>query len=268
MSKSKKELETITKDEVGEFPGTAIVPAPPATDLARSTMSDAARQFLQEAKGKRQAPNKIPIIQIHHRDACFVLPSGDTVERVAGYPIYYFLTRKYYEKAYSGGPGQPPDCWSADLVVPHQDSLKKQASTCAECQWNRFQSARDGKSKACGEMTWVFLLNPEFGTPPLGVLVLPPSSIRPLRGTRFEAGYFARASAKHGVYEIVWSEFGLRQEGDPRGVQYCVVEPIMGEACADSAKISQIAGIRNQFLEAMDRLRGMTPELEGGSGLS
>lgn len=245
----------------GGSPGTSVAPLPKHDgDLVGVAMTDAAKAFLQEAKGKREVPNKIPIIQINHRECGFVLPSGEVVATVSGYPVYYFQTRRFYLKPPSpGAKGMPPDCWSADLIVPHHDSLQKQHETCAGCARNDWGTGKDGKSKACGTYTWVFLLNPTFGTPPLGVVVAPPSSIKALLGTRFSGGYFSQAAAKHGVHEIVWSEFRLKVEGDPRGVEYCTLDPVMGEPAKEVEKVRQICAIRNQFLEAMDNLRGTTP---------
>lgn len=260
-----RETQTIAKDAVGEFPsaaetnGTSIATIPPPKDLSvMQKMSPAASAFLQEAKGKREVPKSLPIIQIHHREAKYVLPSGELVGEIAGYPIYYFQTRKFYEKVFTPGSNSPPDCWSADLVKPHPTSSKKQSELCAECRHNQFGTARDGKSKACGEMTWVFLLNPEFGNPGVGVVVFSASSIKALLGTRFQPGYFSRAAAKHQVYEIVWTQLGLEQLGDPRSVQYCIAVPSMGEAASPEQSL-HIAKARNSFLEAMEKLRGSTP---------
>ncbi len=254
----KRDRENDTFEDTGNGEsGTAMATIPPPKDLGSlvQPQNDAAKAFLDNIKGKREVPKSLPVIQINHQEAQFVLPSGELRAEVAGYPIYYFQTRKYYEKVFQPGSSAPPDCWSADLVKPSPTSTKKQSELCSTCKWNDFGSARDGKSKACGEMTWVFLLNPEFGQPPIAVIVFSPSSIKPLLGTKFKPGYFSRAQAAHGVYEIVWTQFGLEQLGG--GVQYCIAAPVMGEAAGPEMSL-QIANARNSFIEAMEKLRGQT----------
>lgn len=256
-SKTKPKQEVITREtQVIDASEVGMIPA----NLGeRRALSAAAQAFLDEAKGKREVPNKVPIIGIDHKEAIFVLPSGDRVNKVSGFPVYYYQTRRYYAKPpRPGEKGNPPDCWSPDLIRPDSSSRAKQAEMCANCPQAQFGSARDGRSQACGSYTWVFLMNPEFGSPPLAVIPAPPSSIRRLLGTRFEAGYFARCAAKHDVYEIVWSTFFLEQAGDQ--VPYCVLDPRMGPAAAEVDQVKRIVACRNQFLEAFERMRGMTPE--------
>lgn len=265
MSKHK---ETITKEDVG----TLTVPPPSAStaltappSLEPAAMSPAAQAFLDEAKGKRETPTKVPLVNINHRDGGFKMPNGDTQAEISGYPVYYFHTRRFYKKPpQAGAKGAPPDCWSGDLVVPSPSSLERQHETCAGCPMNEFGTGRDGRSKACGTYTWVFLLNPQFGNPPLAVVIAPPSSLRPLVGSRFESGYFAKAAAKAGVYEIVWTTFRLKPEGDPQSVQYCTLLPVMGPSATDLEQVKQIAGMRNKFLEMMNGLRDRMPDVEGG----
>ena len=260
MAKSTKETQTLTPKDVGTI---TVVPgapsqAPDLTQLGTGPQNEAASLFLKEAKGHREAPSKIALIAINHKDGGFILPSGECVPEVSGYPILYFHTRKFYKKPPQAGQmGQPPDCWSADLVVPHNDSIEKQNPTCAGCPNNEWGTGRDGRSKACAMPTWIFLLNPAFGNPPIGVVVAPSSSLRALVGTRFQSGYFAQAAARHGVYEIVWTTFKLEQHGGQ--VTYCTIDPVMGDA-APVEQVRQIAAIRNACLQAMEAFKGQ-PEM-------
>jgi hypothetical protein len=239
----------------------SLIPAPDITGAVVAPTNEAAQAFLQEAKGLRETPTKLAIITIEHKKNAFKMPSGDLAESVSGYPIYYFQTRRFYKlPPQAGQKGTPPDCWSSDLLVPHQTSVEQQAETCAECVQNQWGTARDGRSKGCGTYTWVFLLNPAFGSPPLAVLVAPPSSIRALLGTRFQPGYLNQCVAKHGCYEIVWTRFGLEAHGT--GAEYSTLVPEMGEA-AKLETARKLASIRNQFLEAMNEMRLRVPEQEG-----
>ncbi len=250
-----RELEVIETGK-GATPGN-IVPV-----ALGAQVTNPASAFLQEAKNRAAAPGAVPIIQIDHRAGQFVLPSGELVDSVQGYPVYYFQTRKYYKKPPSPGQkGSPPDCWSADCVVPHIDSLDKQNETCADCPQNQWGTGRDGKSKNCSTPTWLFLLNPELGQVPLAAIVMPPSSIREILGTRFHAGYLSKASARNGAYEVTWTVFRLEQMGD--AVVYCVVKPEMGPAATNPDEQRKIASVRNQFIEIMNQMRGLTPTVGG-----
>lgn len=248
-------------------PTNAVQPVQPAAAegglLPTAPKSPAAAAFLGAVQGPRENPQKMPLIKIHHREGKFELPSGELADEVAGYPLYYFQTRRFYKKAPKpGDKGQPPDCWSADLVEPHDSSVDKQSDYCATCPNNQFGTARDGRAKACATQTWIFLMNTNFGDVPIGVLIAPSSSLRSLLGTRFQAGYFGQAQARHGAYEIVWTRFRLKVMGEGESVTYCVLEPIMGPAQENPDKCRTLAQMRNKFKGLMDEFKMSTPEVE------
>jgi hypothetical protein len=233
----------------------------PAGARAPAVLSEAAAAFLAGVEGKREMPAKLPLVQISHAENKFVLHTGEIVDEISGYPIYYFQTRRFYKKPpASGQKGQPPDCWSADLIAPSNESLKKESPLCATCPMNAWGTGRDGKSKACGTFTWVFLLNSAFGNPPLAVVVAPPSSIRPLLGTKFAGGYFAKANARYGAYEIVWTTLRLSAQGG-ESVKYSVLDPVMGHAVQGAAEAKQVLAVRNEFRRLFEEMRGLTPDL-------
>jgi hypothetical protein len=250
---------------VKQQPTNEVVPHP-STEVAPQTLDTvqrnaAAKVFTDNVKGPREAPVRIPIIKLDHRAPGFILPTGEVVPLVAGYPVYYFKTRSYYRESYrSDAPGTPPNCWSADDIVPHPSAMDPQSETCAKCPMNLFKSGRDGRSKACGTKLWIFLVNPKFGKPPVGVIVAPTSSIKAMLGTKFEMGYFGKAESKHEAFEIVWTRFRLRQEGDPRAVQYAVLEPEMGEPASEKLALNLVQ-IRNHFLNFMEGMRETTPDV-------
>jgi hypothetical protein len=261
---TKVDKQTVTKEDVGTVPANAVVPrkASPPVPLAMQTENPAAA-FLEEVKGPRESAVRISLITIDHKAAGFKMPSGELAAEVSGYPINYFRTRRYYKKPpQAGQKGEPPDCWSADDKVPHETSVEKMCDTCSSCPMNQFGTARDGRSKACGTFTWVFLLNPQFGEMPIAAVVAPPSSLRPLFGTKFESGYFSQAQAKARAYEIVWTTFRLKQFGG--GVEYSVLDPVMGEVQTDPTSQKFLAQCRNKALVAMDALRGKTVDANIG----
>lgn len=247
--KGRQELVTVTP------PDLTMAPAMPAT----------ARVFLDGATGSQEQPKGVPIIRIDHKEGLFVLPSAELVESVAGFPILFYRTRKFYKDAYRvGEKGKPPDCWSADLVTPSPLARMKQAETCATCKWSLFESARDGRSQACSEITWNFLINPIFGTPPLAVLVTTPSSIRALHGTKVHQGYYAAAKAAHGAFQIVWTTFRLERAA--QGSPHCIVVPEMGQACHSEEQARVLLELHNRCRDMMDAMRGETGSVPRGEG--
>jgi hypothetical protein len=228
--------------------------------LDAPAISSVAQAFMTDARGLREDFRWMPIISIDHDAGLFRLPSGATIDAIAGYPIYLFQTQKFYKKAYQAGQnGEPPDCWSSDCIEPHPTSRDKQCTTCAECKHNVFGSARDGRGKACSTSTWIFLASRVFGKPPIAAVVAPPSSIKTLIGNAYNPGFFSRMMKKHSRYEIVWTTLTLARAAE--GSKHCVIEPIEGPLCPDVETVKKIAKIRNQFMEAMEAMRSSAPEV-------
>lgn len=90
-------------------------------------------------------------IETLHLDVCIV-DVADT------------LAKMYFEFDYEPGADDPPTCWSSNAVVPSRESVKVQARTCAECQWNvrgSETSKISGKPiKACRDEKWLAVLVP------------------------------------------------------------------------------------------------------------
>lgn len=230
--------------------------APPANIVAQQQLSPGAAAFAKTIEKRQEAPPRLPVIKIDHKSGQFVLHTGEVVKEIAGYPVLYFQTRSFYEKApRPGEKGHRPDCYSLDLMVPHPAAEKKQSPDCLSCKNAQFGTARDGRAQACGVHTWIFMLNSQFGSVPLAVLKVGPSNLRTLLGNLYEAGYFQQAQARHGYYELVWTKFRLRIMGEGASVQYAVLEPIMGPAQEDPQKCRQIAEVANRFRTLMDEFR-------------
>lgn len=215
-----------------------------------------AADFLGQLDGPQKQPDTMPIVTIDHKAGRFRLPSGELAETISGYPVYYFQTRAYYTKAYQPGQTAPPDCWSPDMETPHVSALDQQHANCYGCPKAQWGSGRDGRSQACSAKTWVFLLNPDFGSPPVMALMSPPSSIKAWLGTKFKPGFLAQARAKAGgAYQLAFCEVGLEKGGELHHV--CV--PRIVDVCRDKTEQQALAKTINAFRVAMDRVRGMTP---------
>jgi hypothetical protein len=62
------------------------------------------------------------------------------------------LSKTWYENGYDEGNSAPPDCASANGVIPDAGVAKKQSDICATCPRNAWGSAPGGgKGKACGD---------------------------------------------------------------------------------------------------------------------
>ncbi len=301
MAKTKEKLQSETvptpqenPEQTGDngamthTPEQPAVPATPKTSALVADQPEVGTVFGGLVEGHREVPRSIPIIKIAHLHEQFILPSGELTPDIGGYAIYYGSNRAYWKTAYDKARVGPPECASLDKLTPVVGCKEPQSKTCVDCKQNMFGSARDSKSKACAEITWTFLLNPMFGTPPIGVLMTKPSSHTTLHGSKFRQGLFAKAAQQTvptpkwkveggervpllgqdgkqvvtneqvGYYEIVWIAFTLRKASDI----HCVIEPHIGAVCTDMERVRQIAAIRNQYLQPMEEFVGNVPDAE------
>jgi hypothetical protein len=100
------------------------------------------------------------------------------------------FSKAWYEGAYTEGQLGPPDCYSANGIVPDPQSAKPQCRTCAACDHNKFgskinvQTGEAMKGKACMDMKRVAVVpvgdieNLAYGGPMM--LSVPPSSLKRL----------------------------------------------------------------------------------------
>lgn len=82
------------------------------------------------------------------------------------------LSKTFYENGYVDGSDAPPDCASANGIVPDQGVPKRQSPVCVTCPKNAWGSAPNGgKGKACGDhrrmavVPMADLRNEHFGGP-------------------------------------------------------------------------------------------------------
>jgi hypothetical protein len=88
-------------------------------------------------------------------------PVGNKLEAII---IGSCAHNKYYKEKYNPSEKTPPDCYAFSLIVddpdmkPHAASADKQAEGCAECDFNVFGSAENGRGKACANTLRLGLL--------------------------------------------------------------------------------------------------------------
>lgn len=91
------------------------------------------------------------------------------------------LCKTYYAKAYEEGSNDQPDCYSNDGIAPASDATNPQAKACAACQWNRFNSARNGgRGKACADTRRLAVAAPGRLDEPMRMRI-PPTSLKALQ---------------------------------------------------------------------------------------
>ena len=275
MSSKTKEKQSITEDKVGEFPlpenNGKMALIPPAS-LIVSVASEAEQAFLAEApESSSVGPTKLPTITVNHKgadDGSFIMPDGseiDGAEGICGFIIAHFTTRTYYAKPYdSKGEKIPPDCRSSNSIVPDNDVPDKQSPDCASCPHNQFGTAKVGKGKACKEYIRLFIVNPEFGNPPIAMITLPPTAIQRFYGSNMivggKRGYVDQLQARSVAWQIIWSRITLKREDENDAHVTPCFE--MGQtATLEVAKA--LAALNNQFITHIKASRKEDVHLSG-----
>lgn len=263
-----KTKEKIGKEDVGELPGlgtngkegTGIALIPPSSLISVRPLSEAEKAFLEDADETPSGPTKLPTIAVNHKDAEFVMPDGQTIEGtvgVTGFIIAHFTTRTYYASGFDPkAQKMPPDCRSSDCITPDADVLKKQNPDCVSCAHNAFGSAKVGKGKACKEYIRLFLVNPEFGDPPIAMLTLPPSAISKFYGGAMviggKRGYIDQLKSKHRAWQIIYTRITLAK--DSEDAIHCVPSFEMG-GVANLEVARALAQLNNQFVSVIKAAR-------------
>jgi hypothetical protein len=261
-NKGNDESASTEGKQVPQTPTALAVVAPSIMDLTAGSLSSVSDEITQAfgtavvGQERNEAPG-ITIVRIDHKNERFLV-SGEPQETVRGYVVHWFQARAWWKQGYKSSENNPPDCSSPDMITPKPGD-NRQAKTCFDCPMSQFGSGRDGSGQACKVTTFLFLLNPEFGNPPVAALLAPPSSIRNVVGTARNPGYLGRAkqvkNAKTGkpagFYELVYTEFSLERGGD----LHCVItpEPLVVAPSVDEARA--IAAVRGQLLKQMNDLR-------------
>lgn len=233
--------------------------APPSVLALSRERDEAAEAFGGALTTPRSDVTAIPLAMIDHKQECITI-DGQPMPDFGGYPIHWYQTRSFWKERLRPGQEKPPVCWSLDMVTPSDASSERQCKTCALCEHSKFGSTESG-GQACRTRTTIFVLNPAFGEMPIAALVLPPSSIRSVLGSKFAPGYFARAKQVKtgrgraiGYHELVWMQCNVVRAGDV----HCVLNATPGPVCPGAEEARAIAAIRERYMPAMESLRQET----------
>lgn len=151
-------------------PGRAVVPFSFQDDL-------------DSLKTKLQAPTSD---RIKIKDKKFVLPNGATATDLDVVIVEFVYGNFYYLKPYVPGKIETPTCFALnaepDALTPSEKSLDRQCADCRQCPQNAFQSAPNGKGKACRNHIHIALLPADITSTteetPFVVLAIPPTNLQ------------------------------------------------------------------------------------------
>lgn len=108
------------------------------------------------------------------------MPIGPMMEAVVVDMLEY-MGKKFYENDWTPGSDEPPTCWSTNGLAPSRDSMKPQAATCGQCQWNVRGSDVSRISnkpiKACRDEKMLAIMLPQYPQM-LFQLIVPPGSFK------------------------------------------------------------------------------------------
>ena len=146
----------------------------------------------------------------------------DTEKEIVGIIVDHYPVNAYWKDKYSGG-NAAPDCSSLD-------GKRGDYGPCANCQYNQWGTAEDGRSKACKNMHRVYILR-EGEIMPL-LLTLPPTSLKNI------ADYLALRIVSRGLrsYGVV-TKVSLKKAQNAGGINYSqAVFGLSGKLAADQVR--------------------------------
>lgn len=161
------------------------------------------------------------------------LDSPDTVKEFEAVILYHQPINTYYKNKYDGS-NNPPDCGSMDgkLGLSSDGELVE----CASCPFSKFESAEDGKGKACKQKRRLFLLR-EGEFLPI-ILTLPTGSLGEY------SKYIMRVMGKGKKSNAIVTKFSLKKAQNSGGITYSqavfsIVRELSTEECLSIEKMSE-----------------------------
>lgn len=148
--------------------------------------------------------------------AAFEIPTEDednpdVAKEIVGIILDHHPVNSRWKEAYNGSE-EKPLCSSFD-GKQGIDVETGEVTSCADCPYNEFGSAADGRGKACKNSHRVYVLRE--GNPVPLVLTLPPTSIK------YARDYFAKSIVLKGMrcYDAI-TKITLKKEKSADGIEY------------------------------------------------
>lgn len=135
--------------------------------------------------------------------------SPDTVKEFKAVILYHHPISCYYKEEYTGG-NNPPDCGSMDGHIGI-DAETGECKSCAECEFNKFGSGKNG-AKACKQKRRIYLLREGESLPT--ILSLPTGSLGEF------SKYVMRLLSKGKKTNSVVTKFTLKKAQNSGGINY------------------------------------------------
>jgi hypothetical protein len=131
----------------------------------------------------------------------------DTVKDFSAVILYHHPLNCYYSTKYTGG-SNPPDCGSFDGVI----GVGNPGGECKKCPLNQYESADEGKGKACKNRRRIYVLRAGEVFPML--LSLPTGSLK-----TFTKYLQSQISKKRSSNSII-TKFSLKKATNAGGIAY------------------------------------------------
>lgn len=135
--------------------------------------------------------------------------SPDSVKEFKAVILYHHPINCYYKEEYTGG-NNPPDCGSMDGHIGI-DAETGECKNCAECEFNKFGSGKNG-AKACKQKRRIYLLRENESLPT--ILSLPTGSLGEF------SKYVMRLLSKGKKTNSVVTKFTLKKAQNSGGINY------------------------------------------------
>ena len=135
--------------------------------------------------------------------------SPDSVKEFKAVILYHHPINCYYKEEYTGG-NNPPDCGSMDGKLGI-DAETGECKNCAECEFNKFGSGKNG-AKACKQKRRIYLLREGEALPT--ILSLPTGSLGEF------SKYVMRLLSKGKKTNAVVTKFTLKKAQNSGGINY------------------------------------------------
>jgi len=132
---------------------------------------------------------------------------GEPVKEFSAVILHHHPLFWYYKTKYTGG-NNPPDCSSIDGKTGHGEP----GGACADCPLNQYETAEEGKGKACKNRRLLYVLREGEVFPMM--LSLPVGSIKEF------TNYLKRTISKGYKSNAVVTRFSLKKATSSGGVLY------------------------------------------------
>lgn len=175
----------------------------------------------------------------------WTIPSltGDQEAReITGVIIHWADRRVYWAEAFSGS-GQPPDCYSQDMIMGRGDP----GGPCQTCPLSQWESdPKGGRGQACKQIRQIFIAKEGGQLLPI-VVALPPTSIQPVKK------YFLRLASAELPYWAVMTKLTLEQASSGQGIKYSRAVSQMTRQLSPEER-STVEAYRNAIRPALDQV--------------